>query len=234
MRVFRQSNPHQSIRSRAPLHDLARAYAIRPGSYTDKATGITQIYARQGVGGVEVTDARVNWNVVVESCVWVIPPFLAPCASNTGIRPSPRKLLCLVLLPLFPSSTQSHLGSHGLAKVRDGIATLEHLHFSNREAFLSVASQRTTRFISVLGNVDEHPRKMVMTPETHLLDDNSTLGMSLNDVPGAVSEVKSRLRRVQVPSENGIHLGLVHRFGVEMEYNWRTALEPWNLPSSVI
>ncbi|KAF8833456.1 hypothetical protein BDN67DRAFT_976582, partial [Paxillus ammoniavirescens] len=56
-----------------------------------------------------------------------------------------------------------------------------------------------------------HANKMVVTSETHLLGDHSTLGMSLNNVPGAVSEVKAWLVWVQVPSENGVHLELVHR-----------------------
>jgi hypothetical protein len=43
--------------------ESGRAYVIRPESYTDKATGVTHIYARQIVGGIEVTDAHVNLNI---------------------------------------------------------------------------------------------------------------------------------------------------------------------------
>ncbi|KIJ19697.1 hypothetical protein PAXINDRAFT_166767, partial [Paxillus involutus ATCC 200175] len=61
--------------------------------------------------------------------------------------------------------------------------------------------------------VEEHASNMVIvTPETH----HSTLN-EFEQCAWAVSEVKSRLRRVQVPSESGVHLELVHRFEVAME-----------------
>ncbi|KIJ08767.1 hypothetical protein PAXINDRAFT_172784, partial [Paxillus involutus ATCC 200175] len=75
---------------------------------------------------------------------------------------------------------------------------------------------------------------MVMTSETHLLGDHSTLGMSLNNVPGAVSEVKARLVWVQVPSENGVHLELVPRFEVEMEHNWYETTVTASLPHRIV
>lgn len=40
-----------------------RAYVIRPDSYTDSATGVTHVYARQVVGGIEVADGHVNMNI---------------------------------------------------------------------------------------------------------------------------------------------------------------------------
>ncbi|KIJ06577.1 hypothetical protein PAXINDRAFT_39023, partial [Paxillus involutus ATCC 200175] len=84
---------------------------------------------------------------------------------------------------------------------------------------------------------EEHASKMVMTSETHLLGDHSILGTSLNNVPGAVCEVKARLVWVQVLSENGVHLELIPRFQVEMEHNWYettvTALLPHRIVSVV-
>lgn len=40
-----------------------RAYVIRPDSYTDHATGITHVYARQVIGGIEVANAHININI---------------------------------------------------------------------------------------------------------------------------------------------------------------------------
>ena len=40
-----------------------RAYVIRPDSYTDRATGVTHVYARQIIGGIEVANAHVNLNI---------------------------------------------------------------------------------------------------------------------------------------------------------------------------
>lgn len=50
-----------------------------------------------------------------------------------------------------------------------------------------------------------------MASETHLLGDHASLGMTLSNVPGAVSEVKARIVWVQVPTEHGLKLELVHR-----------------------
>jgi hypothetical protein len=56
------------MRSRMSLHDSVQrsrgwwACIIRPDSHTDKATGVTHIYVRQFVGGIEVADAHVNLN----------------------------------------------------------------------------------------------------------------------------------------------------------------------------
>lgn len=41
----------------------SRTYVIRPDSYTDHATGVTHIYVRQIIGGIEVANAHVNLNI---------------------------------------------------------------------------------------------------------------------------------------------------------------------------
>ncbi|KIJ07998.1 hypothetical protein PAXINDRAFT_173145, partial [Paxillus involutus ATCC 200175] len=56
----------------------------------------------------------------------------------------------------------------------------------------------------------------------------------LNNVPGAVSELKVRLVWVQVPSENGVHLELIHRFQVEMEHNWYETTVTASLPHRIV
>ncbi|KIJ05943.1 hypothetical protein PAXINDRAFT_20833, partial [Paxillus involutus ATCC 200175] len=128
-----------------------------------------------------------------------------------------------------PSATQSRISSHDHAKIREGLAPLEHLHSSNCVnipsfgasgqvdldmdpwgpllAFLASSLPEDHPELSfVLDNVDEHARKMVMTPETHLL----------------------------VPSENGVHLELVHRFEVEMEHNWYETTVTASLPHRIV
>ncbi|KIJ06770.1 hypothetical protein PAXINDRAFT_91495, partial [Paxillus involutus ATCC 200175] len=248
--------------------ESGRAYVIRPDSYTDKATGVTHIYARQIVGGIEVADAHVNLNikdgrvlsfgdsffpggVPTQHTETFAHPHADHCAQLSSALSSHRTLLH------SPSATQSHIGSHDHAKVREGLATLEHLHSSNCAnvpsfgpsgqvdlemdprrpllAFLASAlPEDHPELSSVLDNAEEHASKMVMTSETHLLGDHSTLGMSLNNVPGAVSEVKARLVWVQVPSEIGVHLELVHRFEVEMEHNWYETTVTASLPHRIV
>lgn len=40
-----------------------RAYVIRLDSYTDRTTGVSHIYARQVIGGIEVADGNINLNI---------------------------------------------------------------------------------------------------------------------------------------------------------------------------
>lgn len=49
----------------SPYDDFraGRTYVIRPDSYTDPSTGVTHIYARQVIGGIEVANAHVNLNI---------------------------------------------------------------------------------------------------------------------------------------------------------------------------
>ncbi|KIJ19682.1 hypothetical protein PAXINDRAFT_8166 [Paxillus involutus ATCC 200175] len=136
----------------------------------------------------------------------------------THLRP-PNSLLRV----LFPPSNYLH--SSNCANVppfdSSGPVNLDIDPWGPLLAFLASAlPENHPELTLVLDNVDKHARKMVMAPETHLLGDHSTLGTSLNNVPGAVSEVKARLVWVQVPSENGVHLDLMHRFEVEMEHDW--------------
>lgn len=42
---------------------VGRAYTIRSDSYTDRTTGVTHIYARQLIGGIEVADGHINLNI---------------------------------------------------------------------------------------------------------------------------------------------------------------------------
>jgi extracellular elastinolytic metalloproteinase len=118
-----------------------------------------------------------------------------------------------------------------------GLDTLEHLYVSNCAnvpsfsvadpdevdmdprrpllAFLASALPENHPEFSSLGDrLEEHVSGIVMTPETHLLGEHASLGMSLSNVPGAISDVKARIVWVQVPTEHGVKLELVHRVRV--------------------
>ena len=98
-----------------------RTYVIRPDSYTDHATGVTHIYARQIIGGIEVANARVNLNIKdgrvlsFGDSVRVLTPRPTLADTDTGIvvlhwrsRPSscscapPRPPLCPAVLCTRP------------------------------------------------------------------------------------------------------------------------------------
>jgi extracellular elastinolytic metalloproteinase len=42
---------------------FSQGYKIRKDSYTDKNTGVTHVYVRQLVNGLEVTDGDMNINI---------------------------------------------------------------------------------------------------------------------------------------------------------------------------
>ncbi|KAG9312510.1 Fungalysin metallopeptidase-domain-containing protein [Chiua virens] len=87
---------------------------------------------------------------------------------------------------------------------------------------------------SLQESLEDHVSSIVMTPETHLLGDHSSVAMSLSNVPGAVSEVKARIVWVQVPTEHGLKLELVHRFEVEMEHNWYETTVTTSIPHRIV
>lgn len=52
-----------SMLSKDFVKDASKSYKIRKDSYTDKATGVTHVYVRQLVNGLEVADGDMNINV---------------------------------------------------------------------------------------------------------------------------------------------------------------------------
>ncbi|KAF9240844.1 Fungalysin metallopeptidase-domain-containing protein [Melanogaster broomeanus] len=79
---------------------------------------------------------------------------------------------------------------------------------------------------SVIDNADELVSNIAITTETHLLGDHMELGMSLNNVPGTIGEVKARV--VLGPSSPP------RTFEVEMEYNWYEATVTTSLPHRIM
>ncbi|KIJ09580.1 hypothetical protein PAXINDRAFT_17313 [Paxillus involutus ATCC 200175] len=156
--------------------ESGRANVIRPESYTDKITGVTHIYALQIVGGIEFTNAHVNLNIRD------VRVLNFGDSSFTGAVPIQHRRSSI------PMQTTSHLGSHGYAKVREGIATLDHLHFSDCANVPSVGSfgqvdldidrrgpllaffppalqENHPELSSALYNAEEHTSNIVLTPE---------------------------------------------------------------------
>lgn len=55
-RIFLEDVTHTQL-------SQSSSYKIRKDSYTDKNTGVTHVYARQLVNGLEVTDGDMNINI---------------------------------------------------------------------------------------------------------------------------------------------------------------------------
>ena len=92
-------------------------------------------------------------------------------------------------------------------------------------AFLASSLPENHPEFSSLGDkLEEHVSNIILTPETHLLGDHATLGVSLSNVPGAVSDVKARIVWVQVPTEHGVKLELVHRVSTHYSLLFRSVV----------
>ncbi|KAI9463859.1 Fungalysin metallopeptidase-domain-containing protein [Boletus coccyginus] len=208
----------------------ARAYVIRPDSYTDHATGVTHIYALKDGRVLSFGDSFFTGELDHPPHV-PVHPHAHHCAQLSSALDFYRSLL-------------ESLGSPDRTRVTHGLPTLEHLYASNCAnvpSFSSIADpgevdmdprrpllaflasalpENHPAFSSLDDKLEEHVNNIILTPETHLLGDHASSGMSLSNVPGAVSDVKARTVWVQVTTEHGVKLELVHRFEVELEHNW--------------
>ncbi|KAH0835577.1 extracellular elastinolytic metallo proteinase [Lanmaoa asiatica] len=239
-----------------------RAFVIRPDSYTDHATGVTHVYARQTIGGIEVANAHINLNIKDGRVLSFGDSFFAGTVEqNSHVRVHPHGHHCAQLssaLDVHRTLLQSPLASRDRTRVAHGLANLEHIHVSNCAnvpsfssladsgevdldprrpllAFLASAlPENHPEFSSLWDNLEEHVNNILLTPETHLVGEHASLGMSLSNVPGAVSEVKARIVWVQVPTEHGVKLELVHRFEVEMEHNWYETTVTTSIPHHIV
>jgi extracellular elastinolytic metalloproteinase len=66
---FLSSDPYDVARSFVTnvlrdQHSEYNSFALRKDSYTDKATGVTHVFFRQMVNGLEVADGDINVNVM--------------------------------------------------------------------------------------------------------------------------------------------------------------------------
>ncbi|KAF8551073.1 hypothetical protein OG21DRAFT_1418633 [Imleria badia] len=244
-----------------PYNDFraGRAYVIRPDSYTDPATGVTHVYARQVIGGIEVANAHVNLNIKDGRVLSFGDSFFSGrIGQNSHVSVHPHAHHCAQLsaaVDVHRFLLQSPLTLRDRTRAAHGLANVEHLHGANCAnvptfsitgdvdmdprrpllAFLASAlPENHPEFRSVSRNLEEHVGRIIMTSETHLLGEHASLGMSLSNVPGAVSDVKARIVWVQVTTEQGVKLELVHRFEVEMEHNWYETTVTTSTPHRIV
>ncbi|KAG1796395.1 Fungalysin metallopeptidase-domain-containing protein [Suillus plorans] len=232
------------------------SYVIRSDSYTDRITGVTHVYARQIVQGVQVADGNVNLNIkdgVVLSYGNSFYPGPAPSSHTRGAHPHAE--YCAQLdSARSPWSSQKPLdGAH---------PELEHIHSSNCAALPNIHSIPTPSFDDHVPSPQDAPRALLTfllaaAPSPALAQDIQTRfddhlasmtmahmsgflpheaeQLTITGAPGTIGEVKTSVVWVQVPSEDGtVHLELVHRFEVEMEHNWYETTVSASLPHRIV
>ncbi|KAI6018208.1 Fungalysin metallopeptidase-domain-containing protein [Pisolithus microcarpus] len=149
---------------------LGRAYAIRSDSYTDRNTGVTHVYARQIIGGIEVADAHINLNIKDGRVLSFGDSFFpggAPALVVDNEPVHPHAFYCSQLRDallthqslLVETDTEGRDAfSDDYHKTLEGVATLTHLYDSN----CAVMSLPPTSYTGTHPKVDMDPRRPLL------------------------------------------------------------------------
>ncbi|KAI6016486.1 Fungalysin metallopeptidase-domain-containing protein [Pisolithus marmoratus] len=148
---------------------LGRAYAIRSDSYTDRNTGVTHVYARQIIGGIEVADAHINLNIKdgrILSFGDSFFPGRAPALVVDNEPVHPHALYCSQLgdallthhALLVEADTGGQDTFNDYHKTLEGIATLTHLYDSN----CAIISLPPTSYTGTYPQIDMDPRRALL------------------------------------------------------------------------
>ncbi|KAF8646606.1 hypothetical protein AX16_007174 [Volvariella volvacea WC 439] len=241
----------------------SNTYRIRKDSYTDRTTGITHVYVRQIVNGLEVADGDINVNVKDGRIISYGNSFYRGSTPSPLANPhvessrQPHQEYCDTLAAELESRinliahTQVPLGS----RIQDDVAAISHLHNSNckfqdlpvgssdaldfRPALLQfmVAATPNSEVVNdILGNYEQHMEDMHVIPTHNFAPDNEQLDILVGNVPDTVNPVKARLAYIQVPNKETGEMGLnlVWRFEVEMQDNWYEAAVTATAPHRIV
>ncbi|EIW74726.1 hypothetical protein CONPUDRAFT_170062 [Coniophora puteana RWD-64-598 SS2] len=220
------------------------SYIIRGDSYTDAVSGITHIYARQLVNGLDVANAHINLNIrdgVIlshgnsfytgpqlswpEGASSTFDPYLAYCE---GLQ---KRLNGLLAVQTPHAASQVYLGQQFNKEARVLNKRVEtycaHVHTSSN-AFRELGPSAETALLyfivaatadpSVSESILNNPRQHLQAIQVDALQD--TGAYSISGAPGTINDVATRLVYVQVSDDTGdTVLTLAHRFRVDLPLN---------------
>ncbi|KAG9075375.1 Fungalysin/Thermolysin Extracellular metalloproteinase 5, partial [Ceratobasidium sp. UAMH 11750] len=246
--------------------DVARAflqaytdsdYFIREDSYTDKNTGITHVYVRQRVDGLEVADGDMNLNIRDGRVLSFGDSFFRGSApAALGARPtSSHATHCADFAgermavaggdPQFVLSELStahedvfaHNCARPLAAVQEAATadSRKDTHDPRRAAlyFMIAAHPDSSAVAQLTRDFDATLDHMTVGYEHHLADSHPTA--VITGLPGAVNPVKARVVYIQTPTEdNKTQLHATWRLEVEMADNWYEAYVSAADPSTIV
>ncbi|KAG6887494.1 hypothetical protein C0992_012040 [Termitomyces sp. T32_za158] len=231
-------------------------YSIRKDSYTDSSTGVTHVYVRQLVHGLEVANGDMNINIKDGTVLSYgssfydgrVPEYIGH--QDPSLMSDPHRDYCdsLALPSYAPQQTLSDQHS----------PELSHLHYSNcrhqnlqlpgskddiadfRPAllqFMVAATPNDDVVNDILANFDKHLNGMLIeAPIGHFAPTSPSADVLVSNVPDTVGPVKARLAYIQVPSKDGqgTQLAVVWRFEVEMQDNWYEAAVSATAPHRIV
>ncbi|KXN82990.1 Extracellular metalloproteinase NpIII [Leucoagaricus sp. SymC.cos] len=232
------------------VSDENTSYKFRRDSYTDESTGVTHIYIRQVVNGLEVADGDMNINVKDGRVLSYGNSFYkgpAPAPFSSTVAPEdlrhPQDEFC--------GQLHNHIASLVRQTADDQVVMgnsvitpeLTHIIESNcahpqlpasfasdptdfRPAllqFMAAATPNRELAEDIARNHHQYMEKMSISDESHFAPgEEAQVEFKVDNVPDAVSSAKARLAYVQVPNKAGdaTELQLVWKFEVEMQHNW--------------
>ncbi|QRW09783.1 extracellular metalloproteinase MEP [Ceratobasidium sp. AG-Ba] len=205
-------------------------YYIRNDSYTDLNTGVSHIYARQVVDGIEVADGDMNLNVR--------DGRVLSYGSSVFMGKLPEDILTHAgwsqehYCSDIPAGRDSFACDVSLGRIHAAIAAHPHSTDLNPTA--------AAYFFIVAGNSDFSPLnhtldQVIATPNT-CQDAVSTSCWRVSTLPGVLSPIDARLVYTQThaPGSSHTQLNLAWRLEVRMEDNWYEAYVSAHDPSKII
>ncbi|QRW08804.1 extracellular metalloproteinase MEP [Ceratobasidium sp. AG-Ba] len=215
-------------------------YFIRDDSYTDTNTGITHVYARQRIDGIEVADGDINLDIYDGRVLSYGDSFFSrfPTRRQLASPEFPRHLLFWhrsrrsrgLLSPTLRSTARRRAAGHccGLANGTNDPrrAALYFMIYAHPDSSFSEDLARD--FNATLA-------RMTVTYERGDSHSSASLSGTISGLPGAVSSVKARVVYVQTLDEQGgVELHATWRLEVEMTDNWYEAYVSTKDPSILV
>jgi len=249
--------------ARAFLDNLVdTGYTIRSDSYTDKRSGVTHVYARQIINGLQVSDGNINLNIKNGKVISYGDTFYrGPASVDDYDTPLVHQQYCQALATEIQSGLQDYLtipqqtplGTSELNHYQEQLTILEHIHTSNCDflkrnikasshnledprtaalMFMIAATPSTSLADDLASRFDEYLSQVSLSPSHHLLDNGPHF--ELHQIPDTVNPVKAHLAYAQVPSGDTTSLKMVWKLEVEMEDNWYDAAVDAFNPSIIL
>ncbi|GLB42670.1 putative peptidase M36 family protein [Lyophyllum shimeji] len=222
------------------------SYKIRKDSYTDVNTGVTHVYVRQVVNGLEVVDGDININIKDGMVLSYgssfydgdIPKYIAHV--DTELMVDPHQHYCDILseelrLRVQPYGDQVPLGdaraahhdaltdahSHNCASLRESTSFGSDDMYDFRSAllqFMVAATPKDEVAQDILANYEKHMDNMDLEPVTgHFAPNDSPADFLVSNVPDAVNPVKVKLAYIQLPSKESATTHLAAVWKFEVE-----------------
>jgi len=240
-----------------------KSYKIRHDSYTDKATGVTHVYVRQLVNGLEVVDGDMNINIkdgVVISYGNSFYTGEAPAAgmmSMAAVRDTRLEACTAAQSALAAPMAGGQVVMDSARRERVPAAVVDAVNHNCETAFeppafgsddpqdfrhallhfMHTATPDAALSAAIEADPEAYVAKMAPTAVHHFAPAGEhQIEFHVAGVPDAVNPVKARPAYHQVPSADGAgtELQLVWRFEVEMRDNWYEASVTAHAPHKIV